>query len=127
MPSTYSVLARYRSFSLPELSLSRAAGEDILDRALGGADKSEDVCDDKAGSQRLLLQLAGSLLAEGDGRHMRRNPRVVAAAAQLVGTYATWFARTAAAPVEVALRYLLRAMSVPEVRHVGSHGIKGKQ
>ncbi len=72
--------------------------------------------DDKAATQQLLTQLAASLLAEGDTRPARRSPRVLAAASQLVGAYAQWFAKTANAPVEAALRYLLRAMSVPEVR-----------
>ena len=88
----------------------------MLDRALEkAADQSDDARDDQAATQQLLTQLAGSLLAEGDARPPRRAPRVQAAAAQLVGAYALWFAKTADAPVEAALLYLLRAMGVPEV------------
>ena len=99
------------------LSLRRAVAEDVLDRALErSADESGDAREDKAATRQLLLQLAGSLLAEGDARPSRRTPRVLAAASHLVGAYALWYAKTADAPVEAALRYLLRAMGVPEVR-----------
>ena len=95
----------------------RAVAEDVLDRASeGSAGQSAEVREDKAATQQLLMQLAGSLLAEGDARPARRAPRVLAAASQLIGAYALWFANTADAPVEAALRYLLRAMGVPEVR-----------
>jgi hypothetical protein len=96
-----------------------------LDRALERvADMPEPVRDDKAATQQLLLQLSGSLLAEGgDERPVRRAARTVAAASQLVGTYALWLAKTADAPVEAALRYLLRALGMPEVslqtQHLG--------
>ena len=89
----------------------------MLDRALERvADMPAAARDDKAATQQLLLQLSGSLLAKGgDERPARRAEHVVAAASQLVGTYALWFAKTADAPVEAALRYLLRALGVRKV------------
>ena len=89
----------------------------MLDRTLERvADMPEPVRDDKAATQQLLLQLSRSLLAESvDGRPVRQAALVLAAASQLLGAYALWFAKTADAPVEAALRYLLRAMSISKV------------
>ena len=90
----------------------------MLDRALERvADQLEAVRGDKAATQQLLQQLNGSLLAEGvDERPVRHAAHVLAAASRLIGAYALWFAKTVDAPVEAALRYLLRALGIAQVR-----------
>lgn len=74
------------------------------------------VLEDKAATQQFLLQLTARLVVDTDADR-DRGPHVRSAIARLLSMYALWFAATADAPVEAALRYLFRVMAVPEVRN----------
>ena len=96
--------------------LCRAAGDDTVPRALEcAADASPAVLEDKAATQQFLLQLTVRLVVDREAPR-DSGPHVRSAVARLLSMYALWFAATAGAPMEQALRYLFLAMVLPEVR-----------
>lgn len=107
---------------MPPLSAPcRAAGDDTVPRALeSAADAPPAVLEDKAATQRFLLQLTARLVVEPESGQSS-GPHVRSAVARLLSMYALWFAATAGAPIEPALRYLFLVMALPEVRAVAGN------
>lgn len=102
----------------------RAAGDDTVPRALeSAADASPAVLEDKAATQQFLLQLSARLVVDPEAAR-DSGPHVRSAVARLLSMYALWFAATAGAPIEPALRYLFLVMSLPEARATTCQGCR---
>ena len=74
------------------------------------------IAQDKAQTVAFLQSLFGFLCSGQAAEGMLgSNPWVLATAVRLIGDYAAWFGKAAEAPLEGALKYLLRGLSTQQV------------
>ena len=83
--------------------------------------------DDAGQTARFLEGLMGAVAQDGMGAGpgaLSSNPHVVSACARMVGAYAKWIATWEASPLEGIVRYLMRAVTVPEAATFASRAFR---